>query len=207
MSKCLGFAETKVQITEDDKKIIYHSRKSLLFDRGNTWMKKGGDLFDVAMGAYDGAEVCELVGTFLLEKISEICNKCDIGLYRDDGLAVFRNKSGTHLEKIKKKLQRLFKEYDLEIIAESNQKIVNYLDVTLNLKDGTFRPYHKPGDRIQYIHTESNHPPNIIKHIPASIETRLSHLSSTETIFKESKTHYENNLRQSGYNNTKTHRH
>ena len=147
------------------------------------------------MGAYDGAEVCELVGTFLLEKISEICNKCDIGLYRDDGLAVFRNKSGTHLEKIKKKLQRLFKEYDLEIIAESNQKIVNYLDVTLNLKDGTFRPYHKPSDQMQYIHMESNHPPNIIKHIPASIETRLSNLSSTETIFKDSTTHYENNLR------------
>ena len=141
--------------------------------------EKRGDLFDVAMGAYDGAEVCELVGTFLLEKISEICNKCDIGLYRDDGLAVFRNKSGTHLEKIKKKLQRLFKEYDLEIIAESNLKIVNYLDVTLNLKDGTFRPYHKPGDQIQYIHTESNHLPNIIKHIPASIEIRLSNLSSS----------------------------
>ena len=200
LSKCLSFAETKVQITEDDKKIIYHSRKSLLFDRGNTWMKKGGDLFDVAMGAYDGAEVCELVGTFLLEKISEICNKCDIGLYRDDGLAVFRNKSGTHLEKIKKELQRLFKEDDLEIIAESNQKIVNYLDVTFNLKDGTFRPYHKPGDQMQYIHTEFNHPPNIIKHIPASIETRLSNLSSTQTIFKESTTHYENYLRQSGYN-------
>ena len=42
LSKCLSFAETKVQITEDDKKIINHSRKSLLFDRGNTWMKKGG---------------------------------------------------------------------------------------------------------------------------------------------------------------------
>ena len=105
LSKCLSFAETKVQITEDDKKIIYHSRKSLLFDRGNTLMKKGVDLCDVAMGAYDGAEVCELVGTLLLEKISEICNKCDIGLYRDDGLAVFRNKSGTHLEKIKKELR------------------------------------------------------------------------------------------------------
>ena len=74
LSKCLIFAEIKVQITEDDKKMIYHSRKSLLFDRGNTWMKKrGGDLFDVAMGAHDGAKVSELVGTFLLEKISEIC--------------------------------------------------------------------------------------------------------------------------------------
>ena len=47
---------------------------------------------------------------------------------------------------------------------------------------------------------ESNHPPNIIKHIPVSIETRLSNLSSTEIILKESTTHHENNLRQSGYN-------
>ena len=135
LSKCLSFAETKVQITKDDKKILYHSRKSLLFDRENTWMKKGGDLFDVAMAVYDGAEVCELVGTFLLEKIREICNEGDIGSYRDGGLATFRDKSGTQLEKMKKKFQRLFKEYDLEITVESNQKIVNYLDVTLNFKD------------------------------------------------------------------------
>ena len=42
--------------------------------------EKRAYLFDVAMGAYDGAEVCKLVGTFLLEKISEICNEGDIGL-------------------------------------------------------------------------------------------------------------------------------
>ena len=42
LSKCISFAETKVQITEDDKTITYHSRKSLLLDRGNTWMMKGG---------------------------------------------------------------------------------------------------------------------------------------------------------------------
>ena len=64
LSKRLSFAETKVQITDDDKKIIHHSRKSQLFDRGNTWMKKGGHLVDVAMGAYDSAEVCELVVLF-----------------------------------------------------------------------------------------------------------------------------------------------
>ena len=132
---------------------------------------------------------------FFIKKISKICNKCDIGLHRDDGLAVFRNKIGTHLEKIKKELQRLFKEYDLKIIAESNQKIVNYLDITLNLKDGTFRPYHTPGNQMRYIHRESNHTQYYIKYIPASIQTRLSNLSSTETIFKESTTHYENNLR------------
>ena len=35
-------------------------------------MKKGGDLFDVAMGSHGVAEVYKLVGTFFLEKISEI---------------------------------------------------------------------------------------------------------------------------------------
>ena len=90
--------------------------------------EKKGDLFDVAMGAYDGAEVCKLYGNLLLEKISEIYNKSNNGLYReDDGLSIFRNKSDTQLEKIKKKLQRLFEEYDLEITADSNQKLVNYL--------------------------------------------------------------------------------
>ena len=37
------------------------------------------------MGAYDGAELCELVGIFLSEEISEISNEGDIELYRDDG--------------------------------------------------------------------------------------------------------------------------
>ena len=44
-----------------------HARKSLLFNEEGTWMKKDG-LFDVTMGAYDGAEVRELVGTFLLDR-------------------------------------------------------------------------------------------------------------------------------------------
>ena len=123
----------------------------------------------------------------------------------DDGLPIFRNKSGTQLQKIKKKLQRLFKEYNLEITAESNRKIVNYLDINLSLKDGTFRPYVKSDDQIQYIHTESSHPRNI-KHIPASIETRLSNLFSAEITFKESTTRYENNLRQSGCNKKLTYK-
>ena len=97
-------------------------------------------------------------------------------------------------------MQRLFKEYNLEITAESNQKIVNYLDITLNLKDHNFRRYHKPDDQIQCVHTESNHLPNIIEQIPVSIEICLSNLSSTETLFKESTTHYEDNFRESGCN-------
>ena len=46
------------------------------------------------MGAYDGAEVCELVASFLLYALSLKYDKTNIGLYRDDGLVVFRNVSG-----------------------------------------------------------------------------------------------------------------
>ena len=81
-------------------------------------MKGEGNLFDVTMGAWDGAEVCELVEIFLLNKISEKYNKSDAGLYRDDGLAVFKNISGPTSEGIKKNFQSLFKKYGLEIINE-----------------------------------------------------------------------------------------
>ena len=47
------------------------------------------------MGALDGAEVCEAVISFLLYRLSKNYNKKDIGLYRDDGLAIFENVSGS----------------------------------------------------------------------------------------------------------------
>ena len=84
------------------------------------------------MGAYDGAEVCELVGTYLLSLIAEKYNKNDIGLYRDEGLAIFKNTSGPKNEKIKKVFQRIFKSKGLDIVIQCNMKVVDYLDVMLN---------------------------------------------------------------------------
>ena len=40
--------------------------------------------------------------------------------------------------------------------------MVNYLDVTLNLSDASYKPFHKPNSEINYIHIESTHPPSII---------------------------------------------
>ena len=83
------------------------SENNISFEKIATyWQRKQVDLFGVTIGA-------QLIGTFLLEKISDICNKSNIGLYRDDGLSTFRNKSGTQLKKIKKKIERLFREYYL----------------------------------------------------------------------------------------------
>ena len=105
----------------------------------------------------------------------------------------------TQLERTKRSLQKTFKEFSLEIVAESSSRIVNYLNVTLNLNVSSFRPCDKPDDIIQYINKESNHPPNLIKHLPAYIEKRLSNNSSDEKIFQESPIYYEDTLNKAGY--------
>ena len=77
---------------------------------------------------------------------------------------MLEKKSGTQLERIKKSLQKALKGFGL---VWQNLRIVNYLNITLDLDDGSFKPYRKPDDNIQYINKESNHPPNLIKHLPA----------------------------------------
>ena len=156
MLKALKFAKRHTKVLKKDIDVIRHSRRSLLFNQGEPWAKKEDENFDVTMGAYDGAEVCELVGIYLQSLLGEKYNKTDFGLYRDDGMAVFRNVSGPQSARIKKEFQRIFKEDHL------GMKVVNYLDVTMNLGDVTYRPYHKPNDEIMYIHSESNHPPAIL---------------------------------------------
>ena len=64
-------------------------------------MKKGNKVFDVTMGSWDGAEVADLVGLHLLSQLTDL--HLDIGLYRDDGLAVC-DQSPRQVELTKKKL-------------------------------------------------------------------------------------------------------
>ena len=129
-------------------------------------------------------------------QLSNIYNKKDIGLYRDDILAVFKNKSGQKVERIKKDFQIIFWENDLNIVIECNLKIVDYLDVTLNLLSNTYKPFSKSNNEINYIHKEFNHPPSITKQVPFSIESHLSSLSSGEKIFNESTPIYQEALKK-----------
>ena len=195
----INFARQHVQIKREDFSIIQHARKSLLYNKEIPWQKKDTNLFDVAMGAYDGAEVCELVGLFLFNSLANKFDKKCVGLYRDDGLAVFRNINGHHADKTRKEFCQLFKANGLSLEIQCNLKTVNYLDITLDLNTGTYKPYRKPNDEIVYIHAKSNHPANILKQLPISIETRLSNLSSNPEIFHEASTYYQNILNQSGY--------
>ena len=57
---------------------------------------------------YDGADVSELVGSYLLKKVSNIVDKKSIGLYRDDGLAILQNLSGPQIQRKRKDI-KMFK--------------------------------------------------------------------------------------------------
>ena len=175
LSKAISFAKNYTTISDKDVNIIMHCRKSLLFDNKTSWTKKNhSSMFDVTMGSFDGAEVCELIGLFLLNNLSEKYGKNNVGLYRDNGLVLLRNASGPQSERTRKDITREFKKQGLNISISTNQKICNFLDVTLNLTDGTHYPYRKPNNETLYIDTNSNHPPTIIKHLPAAIDRRIS---------------------------------
>ena len=73
----------------DKVEIIKLCRKTLLYYEDCVWIKKGeGGNFDVSIGAYDGAEICELVGCVLLYSINKIMDPSSHGLYHNDGLII-----------------------------------------------------------------------------------------------------------------------
>ena len=101
--KALDFAKNYSKINQEDERIIFHSCISILSDLdGNTWTKADNNSFDVPMGSYMGAEICDLVGLYLLNDLGKIAEANGIGLYRDDGLMI-TNKSKCHQESIGKK--------------------------------------------------------------------------------------------------------
>ena len=189
-----------MDIDEHKIRTIKHCRNSLLFHHNVEWKKKTTtSCFDVIMGSYDGAEICELVGTFILSKLENIIGKKNTGLYRDDGLVVLRNMNARGIDKIRKIIIKLFKDVGFQLEIKTNPKQVAFLDVTFNLITGLYTPYKKPNDNLLYINTSSDHPPQVIKQLTNSINERLCENSANEQVFNTVKPVYENSSRKSGY--------
>ena len=177
------------------------ARKTLLFDNNEPWVKKSGDSnFDVPMGCFDGAELSEITGTYMLHQISNVLQKTDVGLYRDDGLGILRNMSGPQMDRKRKQLIKIFKECGLSVVVQVNLKTVDFLDVHFDLNNGTYKPYRKPNNNPIYINKYSNHPPNILKDIPKSVNKRIADISSNQEIFENAIPIYKEALKNSGFN-------
>ena len=140
LDQSIDWATQFTAITDSDIRIIKHARKSLLFHDGLPWVKRdSSNAFDVTMGSYDGAEICELVGLFILSKLKDTFGN-NIGLYRDDGLVLLDTKSGRLSDKATKDLTHAFNELGLNITAQANQLTTNFLDITFDLSNGTYKP-------------------------------------------------------------------
>ena len=105
------------------------------------------------MGSFDGSKVIELVIALILSQLSNIIRNTDMGLYRDDGLIIIRKPNGPKLDIYMKRISNALKLLGFKIIIYTNLKIVHFLDVTLNLKKGTFEPNKNENDTPIYIHT------------------------------------------------------
>ena len=204
LEDAIRFAEETLgkSIDKKTKDIVFNARQAFLFKEGGEetepWVKQSGS-FDVTMGAPDGAEICELVGLYLLDELRKKIPEIDFGLYRDDGLGIHKVLTNRKLDNIKKKLHDLFKGHGLRITIETSCTNVDFLDVSLDLTNGSFCPYKKPNSKPLYVHTLSNHPKNVIKQIPLSINNRLKKISSSKESFDAAKGEYQQALYNSGY--------
>ena len=64
---------------------------------------------------------------------------------------------------------------------------MNFLDVTLDLITGKYKPNNKPGNIPLYITVKLNHPHNIIKNLSESISDCINKLPSHKSVFGNSK--------------------
>ena len=65
------------------------------------------------------------------------------GLYRDDGLAIIKQKNNQKLENKKTKTIKIFKDIGFKITIDTGATISNFLDVTLDLTNNVFKSYKK----------------------------------------------------------------
>ena len=196
LKEALSFAGQYSDISDQEKRIIIHAKRSLFYNNHSIWCKKGSNLFDVPMGSFDGAETCELIGLYLLSQLQHL--NINVGIYRDDGLAIC-NRTSRQTEIFKKEICYVFSRNILKITIDANKISVDFLDTTFGLRTTTHRPFMKPNNTPLYVHKGSNHPPSIIKNIPESINKRPSTISSNETIFNQSVKPYQEALHKSGY--------
>ena len=153
LDKALLFAKQHHGISNDNTRLIKHCRKSLLFSKNEAWKKKQTE-------SCFSAEVCEIVGIYILCFLEKLINKKDCGVCRDDRLLILRNVNGQQIDRMRKNIIKIFKDIGFAIDVETNLKIVDFLDITFNLNNGTYKPYKKP--------------PQIINQLPKIINESLS---------------------------------
>ena len=114
-------------------------------------------------------------------------------------MILLHNTTGPKIDRIRKDVIKNFKYVGFKINIKTNLKVVDFLDATFNLSNGTYKPYKKRNDTLLYINTSSSHPPPVIKQLPSSTSERLSQNSSNKEMFDKAILQYEKDLKDTGY--------
>ena len=118
-------------------------------------------------------------------QLSWVITSNAMGLYRDNGLAIFRNTSGPGVKQIRKNILKTFQQHGLQVTTEANMIETDFLDITLNLSSSKFWLYRKPNNQPLYIYATLNHPSIIKKHLLFMTAKRVSEISYNEDKFKK----------------------
>ena len=130
------------------------------------------------ISAYERAEISELMGCLVLYNIDNIVDPNSHGLYSDNSLIILDKSTPRKFDNIRKKLHRLFDEFGFKLEIQTDLKIIDYLDIMLNLNNRTVSPFRKNNQNLHFVNMGSSHPNKVCKHIPNGIEYRISTNSS-----------------------------
>lgn len=139
------------------------------------------------MRSVDSAQATGLVGIYLLYQLNSAMPEIEGGLYRDD---LIRKPIVGQLDNCKKKFHSFFNSYVLKITIAKEHACVNYLDATLDLSNGSFKPYHKNNESLKYVSAFSNHLFSTENALVYIISKRISNIFSNIDIFDDNAGYY-----------------
>ena len=106
--------------------------------------------------------------------------KLHLDVMRRPFKAVLRNNWGPTMERIRKKITKVFHADSLRITSECNLSRTDFLDVCFDSNKETYIPYRKPNNTPIYIHVRPNHPLLVKKRLPQISDTKYQIYPATK---------------------------
>ena len=117
---------------------------------------------------FDGHKVCQLVGSFIVNKLASLISKSNIGLHHDEGLEIFQNVSKPKIKK-KKKEVNILKGCSFSITIQCFFQTKSFLDVTFYLDKNVYKLSRKENNKPIYVNRYSKKSTNILRQLPKFI--------------------------------------
>ena len=153
------------------------------------------------MRSYDGAKICELVGLYLLNRLTIVTDKSSVGLCRNDRLAAINDANSPKFDRIRKDILWIIQRRRTFNHHQNKSYLIetDFLDVTFNHATKKHFPFRKANNTRLNVNTFSNPSPTIIKQLSKIINKRISDLSCNKEELDKVKSVFELAVKDSGH--------